>query len=124
MTKLFGVDIAKELNAAMGSGLLPATLRKVTAGRRDPADPTGGSRPRKGDSPARGLIRDYTQAERAQGEVAAADRRIMLLGASLPAGIVPEPGDRITIEGATYRIVDDGVRRDAASATYVCRARI
>lgn len=121
MTKLFGVDIAKTVNQAMGKGLLPATLIKVTAGTR--ATPTGGTNPTAQNFPARGIISDYTDREKAGTEVKVGERKILLLGASLPAGIVPEPGDKVTIEGRTYRIVDDGVTRDAASAAYRCRGK-
>lgn len=120
MTKLFGIDIAKTVNSAMGSGLLPATLIKTSPGTR--TTPSGGLHPTEQNYPARGIVGDYTDRERAGTDIKSSERRILLLGASLPAGIVPTPGDKITIEGRTYRIVLDGVTRDAASAAYRCRA--
>lgn len=122
MTKLFGLDIAKLVADSIKSAgdVLPATLIKVTAGTR--TTPTGGTHPTEQGYPAKGVISDYTDRERAATEIKSSERKILLLGASLPPGIVPVPGDKITIEDRTYRISVDGVSRDAASAAYRCRA--
>ncbi len=122
MTKLFGLDIAKLVadSIASAGGILSATLTKTTAGTR--TTPTGGTHPTEQSYPAKGVVIDYTDRERAGTEIKSSERKVMLLGATLPPGIVPEPGDKVTIEDRTYRIVKDGVKRDPASATYTCRA--
>ena len=121
MPKLFGVDIASEVNKAMGAGLLPATLTKNTPGTRDSANPTGGKTNDTGTFACRGFIEDYDVKFVNGTTILETDRKVLLLGASLPVGIIPSGGDAVTIEGATYNIVH--VKRDPAAATYTCQVR-
>lgn len=120
--KLFGVDIAKEVNRAAGSGLLPATLTVVTAGERVPGRLAHGTEPTTEDYPCRGVLEDYTERQIDGDIVRVGDRRVLLLGASISGGaVVPKPTDRITIESVEYTIAR--VERDPAAATYVCQVR-
>lgn len=121
MPKLFGVDIAKEINDAMGSGLLATTLIKVTAGVRTTGSLTGGTNPKKTKKPCRGVIEDYSDGQMQGSLVQVGDRIVLILGDSLPSGIVPQTGDQVTIEGSTFDIIR--VARDPAAASYTCQVR-
>lgn len=122
-SRLFGIDLAGEINNALGSGLLAATLIKVTAGTRTTGTQAAGTNPTTSSYTCRGFIESYSQYELAGTMVLAQDKKIGLLGASISGGTVfPEGGDRVTIEGATYEIV--GVpQRDPAGALYICQCR-
>lgn len=130
---LFGVDIAGELNRAMGPLMLAATLTRTTPGTRPAGQLTAGLT--NGDTttayPCRGFTEEWREGRlgstadggRAQTLVRAGDRKISIFGASLPDAIDPRDGDTITIEGATYTIVGD-VTRDPVAAVFVCRGRL
>lgn len=123
MAKLFGVDIAKALNRAAGSGLLALTVERTTHGDRTASDPTGGKAERSSSSTGRGFVEDYTDREIDGKDVQRGDRKVSILGASLTPSIVPRPGDVITIEGESVAIVEGGVKTDPAKALYLCQAR-
>lgn len=118
-------DLADIINDAMGAAdlQLPAVLTKTTYGARDPLNVTGGQAQTMASYTAAGLVREYTNREIDGTRITRKDRRISLFGSSIQSGAVPEPGDRITISGDTYTIVDEGVSTDAAKAVYVAQAR-
>ena len=130
MTDIFaadGVDVAGLVAEHLGPRLLPAQLIKPGApGGRDPANPTrvlpAGPPVEHG---CRGFVEKFSDFSVAQGLVLASDRKVTILGGTLPRGVVPVAGagqDRIRIEGQVWhvhRIVD----RDPAAATYVLQAR-
>lgn len=117
---LFGIDIAGEIGEAFDGQLVPATLTKVTPGQR--TESTGGTNPTSKPYPCQGIIEHYVGRQIDGTRIRANDRRILLIANSLPAGIVPAHGDRVTIEGSTWNVVtlED---RDPAGATYVVQAR-
>lgn len=121
---LFGANIAGEVNAALGPGLLPATLTRTTAGTRDPPALSGGETVGQASASyaCRGFLDEYTAREITGTLVRASDRKAVLLGKSLPDDIDPMPGDVIAIEGANWRIVGP-VKRDPAGATFTCPVR-
>lgn len=117
---LFGVDIAAEINAAMGQDLLPATLHKVSAGTRTSGQQTSGTNPTETDHAARGFVEESFRQEGEQDDdgslVTRIKRRVILLGDSIAGGAVPEGGDKVTIEGVKHSVLN--VQRDPARATY------
>lgn len=121
MPKFFGIDIAAELAREMGPGLLPVILSKVTNNSRTTGSLTAGKQATYEDYAGRGLIEDYLDKEINGTVVKTGDRKVLILGGSLPVSIVPEVGDRITIESAIYRI--ERVMRDPAAAAYTCQVR-
>jgi hypothetical protein len=121
MPDLFGIDIAGTVAGAMADGLLPVTLLKVSAGQRDPADLTSGPKNSIKKHNCRGFIQDYTTRQIDGDIVKMGDRKVLILGATLPSGVVPEPDDQATCEGRTYTI--KYVNRDPAAATYECQGR-
>lgn len=122
MPALFGIDIAALIASNMGPGLLPATLRKVTPGTRDPSDLSGGTNPTEQAFACRGIIDEYRESQFDGTLIQRGDRKVLILGGTLPSGVVPEQGDKISIEGQVFQVV--GVpSRDPAAATYTCQAR-
>lgn len=99
----------------------PATLRKPGART---ADGRGGfTTGAATDHACRGIVTEYRDAIRALsgGAIGAHDRKVLLLGASLPAGIIPGVGDAVAIGGRDWRVI--AVRSDPAGATYTLQVR-
>jgi hypothetical protein len=109
-----------------------ATLTKFTPGTRTPGAENAGTNPTSVTYACEGIVQRFdagmVDADIAQGAIAhktivrREDRRISLLIATLPADVEPKPGDKITIQGATYVILD-GVERDPASFMFTCHGR-
>ena len=121
MAKLFGVDIAKEINKGLGPGLPDATLTIVTPGTRTGGALTDGTNPTTTTHAAKGFMDDYEDFQIDGTIIQRGDRMVVLLGDSIADGVIPAPGDRVTIEGEEFNIVN--VKRDPAGATYTCQAR-
>jgi hypothetical protein len=107
---------------------LPATLTKVTPGTRTPGAISAGRHSSTTDYPVQAIAASTSAMRIAGTLIAGVDRVIRIFGASLPAGVVPTPGDRVTMDGATSTIVGDsaGLRAvtvDAAKAMYTCQCR-
>lgn len=121
MAKFLGVDIAAILAKQMGTLVRALTLTRSEPGTRSAADPTAGNNPTETTHSGRGFVDSY-KAERIDGTIIQqGDRKVLILAGTLPAGVVPQVNDRITIEGETLTVVS--VERDPASATYTCQAR-
>lgn len=118
---LFGVDIAGVIAQAMGPGLLAATLIKVFPGTRTSGNLAGGTNASTLSYPARGFTESYRASQIDGDLVRRGDRKVVLLGATIPGRVVPEAGDRLTIEGRTFSVVR--VERDPAAATYTLQVR-
>lgn len=123
MPDLFGLDIAGIVASAIDSagGLLAVTLTKMTPGTRNPLDPTAGTNPTSTPYTCEGVISDYANRQIDGTLVKTGDRQVLILGATLPAGIVPGPNDHVTIEGLPYDVVR--VTRDPAAAAYTLQVR-
>ena len=120
MPKLFGVDIAKEIADAMGSLLLSAKLIKVTASSST-SNSTEGSTT-ESSSACRGVLEDYKDSQVDGTIVLQGDRKVLLLGATLPTGVIPTPNDKIEIEDTQFIVIR--VQRDPAAASYTCQVRL
>jgi hypothetical protein len=121
MPRLFGVDIAAEINRGLGPGLLDATLTVVTGAARTAGSLTGGTNPTTTSHTAKGFLDDYKDFQIDGTIVQRGDRMVVLLGASIDPAAVPTAGDRVTIEGESFNIVN--VERDPAAATYTMQVR-
>lgn len=119
--KLFGIDIAKIANKALAPGLLPVKLIKITQGQRSESNPTAGPAQARKTYAGRGVVLDYKLGQFDGDLVQKGDRRVLILGASLPSGVIPETSDLILVEGKDSPIVR--VTRDPASASYDCQVR-
>jgi hypothetical protein len=121
MPDIFGADIAGAILDGLGGLVFDQTLIKTSTAE----DPTNKTRMIKIETPysCKGFVDNYRNENiRGQG-VKITDHKIVILGASLPPSIIPQPGDRIIAEGRTYSIQEDGVMRDPAGATYECQSR-
>lgn len=117
---LFGVDIAAEIHAAMSSGLPAVRLLKEQVGPVDEANPTAEPVASYRSVPCRGFEDNSEETRRGGTQVQQSGRLILIIGNSLPSGVVPLPGDRIQILGETLEIIGEGVSTDPAHATYLC----
>lgn len=127
MPKLISGYIAAQFGKFLGPQVLDATLIRNTPGTRTSNNQTGGTNPTPVPYAAKGWVESYKASQIDGTLIKTDDRMIALLGATIEGAAVPEPGDQITIEGATYRIVGgdsgQGVRRDADGAVYRCHGR-
>ena len=85
---LFGIDMAARLNAALGPKLLPFTLIRRTESATLPAKRTDGLAIAERRFPCRGIVESYRDDQVDGNLVRSGDRRILILGGSLPAGTV------------------------------------
>lgn len=104
-------------------GVQGCTLTKSTPGTRTAGAISAGTNPTTATFTATGLVSDYKASQIDGTLIKQGDRQVTLFGASISNGAVPEPGDRITIDGETLTIVKGGVGRDPAKATYLCQCR-
>ena len=113
---LFGIDIAGIVASAIGPGVLDATLTRVIPGTRG-ANPTAGTNPTTTAYACKGFI-DAKSRESIGGTlVKDGDEIIILIGGTISGGSVsPEISDKVTIEGADYKV--SGLDRDPAGATF------
>lgn len=121
MPKLFGKDIAGKMAGALGKHLLVATLISKTPGTRTAGALSAGTTPDSTQASARGIIDDYDSAQIDGTLIQKDDRRVLLLGGTISGGVVPKPGDQVTIENSTYNVIR--VARDPAAATYTLQVR-
>lgn len=116
---IFGVDLAGQLNSAFTGLVFPVTLNKVTTTRSSTniTEVTKTRTPHTGQ----GFTEDKVVTNRSGNTLIRETTRVVsIFGKSLPAGISPEPGDEITINGSTSTIVPGGVSRDPAGALFTC----
>lgn len=103
------MDFAGAIGAAAGRfggmlGVQPCTLIKVAPGTPTPGKLIDGTNPVETSYPCMGKIDAYDPKDIDGTLIVATDRQITLVGSSLPPGIAPVPGDKVTIGGVTYRI--------------------
>ncbi len=122
MVKLFGIDIAKQVNDAVrdAGGLRPGTLSKTAPGSRTAGSLTSGANPTTTTHTFQGFVE--TKEDRRPGQVGASSMAVMtILGASVSPVAVPEVNDTVTMDGAAYTLLEL-LSRDPAAATYEFRA--
>jgi len=68
------------------------------------------------DHPCKALVDDYSDFRRLSTGIPANDRKIIILAASLSAGVAPAVGHTVSAEGRNWQIVS--LSRDPAGATY------
>lgn len=124
MAKLLGVDIPKIVATSL-PGMYKGTLTARTPGTRTVGNPGGGTNPTSTTYTFKGFASKYVQSSR--DLVRVADFTVLVLGATLkPRGRPPRPGDKIQLTGdpqlgsRVATIIEQGVDRDPAGATYTC----
>jgi hypothetical protein len=124
MAKLFGVDIAAIIKKEVGPGLFPGTLYSKTAGTRNPADPTAGPQGAVVTTHTfRGIAQTYTDDEIDNNLILREDRKILIIAGTLSPAIEPLTGMTVTVDGTPGLFEIVRVKRDPASATYLCQGR-
>ena len=120
MSTLFGTNIAQALATALGGIVFDLVLSKSTT-TEDPSDSTARLKILT-PYPCKGYTGNYVNENWNSTNIQTTDVKIVILVATLQAGIVPEPGDTIEAEGRTFVIQEKGVVRDSAASTYECRS--
>lgn len=123
MPDIFGEDIAGKLYQGLRDKVFDIILTKIEPGTRTPGSLTGGTNPTETDHTVKGFVDEYQDKHIDGTLIKRGDRKVIILGGSLPSGTVPEPSDQLTAEGETRTIVENGVKRDPAGATYICQVR-
>lgn len=119
---LFGIDVAGLVNQHIAPGLNPLVLHVLREGTdSDSNDPTGPTTSSFTNRNGRGLLSSYRATEVDGKRIQSGDVRIIIIGDSLPRGIVPQVDSEVTIRGSRYRLKEP-IDRDPADATYVCNA--
>ena len=118
---IFGIGLAGVLSDELGDLLFDQTLIVVT----DVRDPNNSTKNIKSETPypCKGFIDTFDDRMINGTTIKFSDRKIVIMGATLPQSVVPTSGDKIVAEGQTFTITDGGVRRDPAGATYECQSR-
>lgn len=123
------MNVAKTIAAAFAKygkdvGVGPCTLTKVTPGTRTPGNASGGNNPTTTVYRAQGLVTDFSTHTLEGTLIKVGDRKILIFGASLPAGVAPGPGDRVTFGSETYTIPDKApVSADPVQAAFIFPGR-
>ncbi len=122
---LFGIDIAGFVADAIGPQLLDATLIVYTSGARDPQNLTAGPQRSANQYTCKGFWEDYSSflvTTRPENGIEASDRKAVLIGDTIPAGVELKEGDQIEIEGFALSFLR-WESRDPAGAVYVAHCR-
>lgn len=107
-------------------GVKGLTLLKVTPGMRG-ADASAGTNPTTASFAATGFIETLTVRDLPETQIVANDRKVSILGATLPVGITPSVNDKVTVQDLdgttkTMRLVAM-VEGDGVGALYTFQAR-
>ena len=118
----FGVDIAATINQELGDAVLPMVLVKKTTGTRTVTDLSGGTNDSSRNHACRGIISRSSKKQQGRTVTVETVDEALILGDSLPSGVVPEPDDELVAEGNRYNI-SGTPKRDPDAATYTCKLR-
>jgi hypothetical protein len=126
---LLGVDVAGILSGVLGSSASAATLVRYTPGTRTGGAASAGTNPASTSYPCRGWIESFDEDDINGTLITQHDRKITLIGGSLPAGLTPNDGDQITIAdldgtSKTFRVVGPAAGSGPQGAFYICQARL
>ena len=120
-------QVAARFENATRYGVVDATLTRVTSGTRTPDAQSAGTNPTSTTHACKAFAMRFTATQLDDTLVKSDDRMIVVLAATIVGGVVPQAGDKITIEGETFRIVGGkdglGVHRDSAGIRYRCHGR-
>lgn len=114
------LNIPGLVGTLLGGQAAFVTLTKITPGNRSPTNLAGGTIPSSRNYAARGYVSDYASGQVDGTMIQRGDRCVVIYASTL--SVVPEPGDRVTVDGVGYALirVED---RDPAGARYVCQVR-
>lgn len=126
MTSPLAGSLAKTIGKAMSGLFLDAVLTRAVHAAPDPLEPWTPGTSTDTDYPCKAIHEEWSAYHRQGGLVLSSDRRVLVLASTV--AVEPAPGDRITIRGETFTIVEQGsgqpaVSTDPAKATWVLRCR-
>ena len=121
MANLFGIDIAGIIASELASAgnLRPGSFTKSVTASFDPANPTGPPVQTTTTHAFQGFVELGTKRI-SQERVVQNGNFLTIIGASVPNRVVPEVGDKATLDNFTYEMVEL-MERDPAAATYIFR---
>lgn len=118
MTSPLTGSLARTIGNAMAGLFLDAVLTRDAPGvGGDPFDPPA---PVATDYRCKAIVEAYREQFRLDGLVEQNDRKVLILANSL--SIRPAAGDRVTISGITFTVIE--VSTDPAEAVWTCRGRM
>jgi len=110
--------IARTIGKALAGVMIPVTLSRTSGDVYDPG--SGSVIPGTTKTfRARGLVDDWGAYYLASQLVAAGDRKVSILAATLKT--TPTPGDSVTADGQTWNVI--AVQSDPAKAVWVLQVR-
>lgn len=121
MAKLFGLDVSGLVAKHIGPGVYDATLTSITKGARG-ANSTAGQATVETTLLGRGFVDNFAATLVDGTVIRIEDVKVVLLGDSFIVSINPKPGDTVTIQGSTYRVIRL-IGRDPASAIFELQCR-
>lgn len=119
MDSILDGSLADDIAAALDSAGIPFAVtitRDVPQDSPDPADPLP---PVTTSYDGNGFVDDWDASYLASSLVERGDVKIIIIATSI--AIVPDTGDRVTVRGKTYSVLN--VSADPALATYTLQAR-
>jgi hypothetical protein len=119
MDSILDGSLADDIAAALDGAGIPFAVtitRDVPQDSPDPADPLP---PISTDFACNGFIDDWDASYLASSLVERGDVKVVIIATSI--AIVPDTGDRVTVRGKTYSVLN--VSADPALATYTLQAR-
>lgn len=122
--RILGQPISTIVALAFKGKLLPVTLVRACRGTPTPGNIAGSTNVETHTFTAEGFPEEYD--ERLQPDmVKASARKVVLIAGSIKGEgytwVVPEQGDRVTIEGKVYAV--ERVESDPAAATYTLHGK-
>lgn len=109
--------IARQVGAAFKSLFMPATLTRASVPDSPDYEPFDPPIEVFVEYPCNAIVEAYSDKFRMDGLVAANERKVLILAASV--AVRPQPHDRVTIRGITFTISE--VNSDPAEAIWECR---
>jgi hypothetical protein len=123
MANFMGVDISSLINKHIGGRLSAVTLVKLSAGARTTGSYTSGPAITRTNYTGKGFVEEYADNRIDGTLIRQGDRKVLLIADSFTGNPIPTVNDEIIVGSETYKIVGP-VKRDPASATYVCQCRL
>lgn len=120
MTSPLQGALAAKIGKAFGKALFyDAVLTRETPGTPDPSSPWIPGTPTTATYACKAIVDTYSDFAVANSLVDAQDRKVLILATSL--SVAPTDLDKVTIRGATYRIIS--VDTDPADAVWECQCK-
>ena len=111
-------SLAATIGAAFYSLFLDATLTRDTDGSNSPdIDRFDPPAPTSTDYPCKAIVETYKNRYSKDSTIGDKDRKVLILATSIE--VPPIPGDRVTISGVNFTVLD--VVTDPATAVWECR---